>query len=1618
MTLLKSMWKSVVLAGIAGVLAFAGGALGADITISTPPANATVTEGSITATDKLSVVASTDASPATGTLSYQWKVAVSSSTTTGASDATGGSAISANFAIPTDLTSAGGPYYYFVVVSGNDGEAPVNSNIVTVTVNAPGSGSTTPTITISTQPSDATVTQGSITATNTLSVVASTDASPATGTLSYQWKVAVSSSTTTGASDATGGSATSANFAIPTDLTSAGGPYYYFVVVSGNDGEAPVNSNIVTVTVNAPGGGTWDKTLCQNIANDAEFGACFNSMQTNLTQTGNPLGSFFDLWTKSQWTVGDGVSTVSKDQAVKVANDKVEEAVLYWLTNESDKITFASPYKPNFVVVDGGAGWVPASPGTAASKNGTAGRYEFLLKLRPAGTTGSSDVAITGSVTNSITVVAVKFFDALTIAVSGPVESNKTVVEGTVTTRDVFTVSASVGGAVPAGSRNGTLEYRWFKPPTNLSSPSAVPTPANSDPAAAGSVWAAASANGNIYQIPAELTVGKHYFYCRVRSTVKKADGITDSMTMAQSAVRMVEVKTRPEITGAVTAALSSAAGTDVATVGGISATIGVSAASIASPGALTYQWYYNGTNSTVGGVEMPGATTASFTVPTNLQTGFYYYFCEVRADNVKAAPRRSGTVKITVNPVTTLAKPVTALEERYVVQVNSGSADYSRTGTLRLSVPLTTSATLVSPAVTNPAGGNLSFDVVRIIYQKGSDVPRVYDKDGKPEDDATLPGLHTFARPSPLDKHCVDEAGTYNVTVVVRSSNESPAGDPNPATQREGSRTVTFTVYPKALANINTKTVLPATVAYDGKTKVPTISLVDGSGSSAYSLVAGTNSLNNDYGREDGDLTNAGTASITFTGRNNYTGTLVLSFTITKKEIRYDSIATKAAQVVTAGNATQPVWLGKTYDGTNVVDVGKLNVLNVKFSGLVNDADISNGNGYTVTALSYDAANAGSARVVNGTVRLDTSTTSGSLGRNYSFVGGSTTSTFAVSGVTIAKRDPVTEDFDFTIPTNIFFTGSPQGIGSVAWQSKYTSTGDIRTVFYSNAQDGLGAVSTLPVGDKSADKDYTVTLNVSGSNNFLDKTGIPLGTFKIQKPKDVTVAVTNLTANNDNKTDPNAYIGDPFTLRTIVTRPDSAKVKKADGVTDTTLVYKGGVLTYTWFIDTASTSRWDTLKVSGAAVKTANFTTTYSAADTVVSNTRKYKVEVTWTYPAVQAPTTATSSTITVTINKERADIAAAVVTVTAPAGGFVYTGETQKPAAVSVKLGTTTLTYNADGSADFVYDVFGEEAGTGVVSVTGTGAYKGKASGTFEIAKKLTTTAGLKYTPASTSVAFNGAAQPITVSPIIGDGLGAVKITYINIKDEDNPVTLTEAPKNAGTYKTLISIAEGKNYTELEEFERPYTITKRFVEKADFNYTMPKGGATPTAVTATLKNPMGYTGTLATLYRTVAGSDLTVVPATEGVYEVRVRVSGDDNFGMVVVTLDTLKIDSNGKVGVKASEREVPKSGETNVVTVAPVKVVASGFTAGPSPVKTGSAIKFFSAKAVKSGSLYIFDANGNSVAKVSAKSASGEIGSWNLKDKKGVTVAEGTYVVKGALVAKDGTKEKVSFVFSVVK
>ena len=93
-----------------------------------------------------------------------------------------------------------------------------------------------PEVNITSQPSDKSVTEGSIT--GSLSVTAKSE-----GTITYQWYKA---SDVNGSNPVKVGGATAASMTIPTDLSE--GKYYYFAKVIVN-GVAGINSNIATVTV-------------------------------------------------------------------------------------------------------------------------------------------------------------------------------------------------------------------------------------------------------------------------------------------------------------------------------------------------------------------------------------------------------------------------------------------------------------------------------------------------------------------------------------------------------------------------------------------------------------------------------------------------------------------------------------------------------------------------------------------------------------------------------------------------------------------------------------------------------------------------------------------------------------------------------------------------------------------------------------------------------------------------------------------------------------------------------------------------------------------------------------------------------------------------------------------------------------------------------------------------------------------------------------------------------------------------------------------------------------------------------------------------------------------------
>jgi len=70
-------------------------------------------------------------------------------------------------------------------------------------------------------------------------------------------------------------------------------------------------------------------------------------------------------------------------------------------------------------------------------------------------------------------------------------------------------------------------------------------------------------------------------------------------------------------------------------------------AASLTPSGTLDYQWFSNTSASNSGGTAIGGATGASYTIPTTLSVGTYYYYCVVSATGVVSKTTSVATINV-----------------------------------------------------------------------------------------------------------------------------------------------------------------------------------------------------------------------------------------------------------------------------------------------------------------------------------------------------------------------------------------------------------------------------------------------------------------------------------------------------------------------------------------------------------------------------------------------------------------------------------------------------------------------------------------------------------------------------------------------------------------------------------------------------------------------------------------------------------------------------------------------------------------------------------------------------------------------------------------------------------
>jgi len=108
----------------------------------------------------------------------------------------------------------------------------------------------------------------------------------------------------------------------------------------------------------------------------------------------------------------------------------------------------------------------------------------------------------------------------------------------------------------------------------------------------------------------------------------------------------------------------------------------------------------------------------------------------------------------------------------------------------------------------------------------------------------------------------------------------------------------------------------------------------------------------------------------------------------------------------------------------------------------------------------------------------------------------------------------------------------------------------------------------------------------------------------------------------------------------------------------------------------------------------------------------------------------------------------------------------------------------------------------------------------------------------------------------------------------------------------------------------------------------------------------------------------------------------------------------------------------------TTASVNQLVNEFTVGPNPVnkQSGDINFFWQGNRIQNATLTVFNASGNVINKVKITDSALNtptkriIGSWDLADKRGRLVSDGTYLVRGVVITYDGKRERVSVMVGV--
>ncbi len=582
------------------------------------------------------------------------------------------------------------------------------------------------------------------------------------------------------------------------------------------------------------------------------------------------------------------------------------------------------------------------------------------------------------------------------------------------------------------------------------------------------------------------------------------------------------------------------------------------------------------------------------------------------------------------------------------------------------------------------------------------------------------------------------------------------------------GSVETKFNITAKALTASMVRDIAAQT--YTGSPIVPELTVKDGETAL---------SKDTDYTVKYQNNLNAGTATVTLTGKGNYSDSVSKTFTIKQKDVTAQRDATDIQVVVDKGTFDAPTFgdvtgtLAYSYDGATSYDaiVKKLETLQLGATGDIEYTYTANGN-YTGTItgkLHFTVVNLPAATITtapaaktgltfNGTEQVLVNAGSGittGCTLQYKLDGGSYnaelpkatnagnyTVYYKVKGNNTTHSDSSEQSFTVTIaPKTVTAAVSVE-------PTSYTYTGEAIVPTTVTVKDGTTVIPaseyTVTYGSNTnAGKATVMVKDQDGGNYVVSGTA----TFTITKAalSSVTVSLKGWTYG------------------------DTAKTPTVSGNLG------GGNVTYQYKADNAST---------------------YTS--TVPTNAGTYTVKATVAESANYKAATATGS---FTIAPKTVTNAAVTLSQTS----YAYTGRAFQPS-VTVKDGTTVI----PASEYTVAYTDNTNVGTATVTVSD------RAGGNYVVSGTATFTI-TKAALSGVSVSLGGWTYGDTAkTPTVSGNLGNANVTYqYKAADAADETYTNVVPTNAGTYTVKATVAESANYAAATA-TRNFTIVPKAISKA----------------------------------------------------------------------------------------------------------------------------------------------------------------------------------------------------------